>query len=306
MYLSVIGICWSHAAFLDEMLKITEIKYDDILLSFSSLYWFCGLYMLLKGTLNGATRITTAQEFTPELQLRLIEQYRVTYVNNPTTYMVATMKCARLRETNLSSVKTFLVGGSVVPLHVLDEMKSHLKNGDIWHRYGLSEIGFVSNYFDSSGSKGRGSAGQLVHGTHVKIVDNHGNQCAVNVDGELCIKMNFKFLGYYGNQQATDDCFDCDGFFRTGDIGHIDVDGFLFVVDRKKDILICNETLVSSSAIESHLIKMPGIQSVCVVGIPEIGNDLPAAIVVRSHNSNISEDMVANFVTGDYYIIFPV
>lgn len=274
--------------------------YDDILLSFSSLYWFCGLYMLLKGTLNGATRITTTQEFTPELQIRLIEQYHVTYVNNPTTYMIAMMKCDRFNGADLSSVKTFLVGGSFVPLHVRDEMKSHLENGNIWCRYGMSEIGFVSTYFYSLMPNGRGSVGQLVPGCHIKIVDDYGNRSAVNIDGELCVKMNFKFLGYYGNQQITNESFDDEGFFRTGDIGHFDADGNLHIIDRKKDILICNETLVSSSAIESYLIKMPGIKSVCVVGIPEIGNDLPAAIVVRSSNSTISEGDVANFVAGNF------
>lgn len=60
----------------------------------------------------------------------------------------------------------------------------------------------------------------------------------MDVEGEICVKARFKFLGYFKNQQLTDDVLDSDGFFKTGDIGHIDKDGYLYVVDRKKHIIV--------------------------------------------------------------------
>lgn len=84
---------------------------------------------------------------------------------------------------------------------------------------------------------GKVSFGRSFGGTRMEIVDDERNRCEANVDGEICVKTNFKLLGYYGNQEATDELFDDGDFLKTGDIGHLDDDGYLFFVDRKKDLL---------------------------------------------------------------------
>lgn len=89
------------------------------------------------------------------------------------------------------------------------------------------------------------TVGQLVNGAKIKIIDEKGNRCGIDVEGEICVKARFKFLGYYKNPQLTADVMDSDGFFKTGDIGHIDSDGYLYVSDRKKNIIVGESGSVS-------------------------------------------------------------
>lgn len=115
-------------------------------------------------------------------------------------------------------------------------MNSYLPNGNVHIDYGATELGGVS--FDYPKFTEKDAVGQLVNGVSIKIIDDQGNRCGIDVEGEICAKARFKFLGYYKNQQLTDDVLDSDGFFKTGDIGHIDKDGYLYIVDRKKHIIV--------------------------------------------------------------------
>lgn len=274
----------------------------DVMLSFSSLYWLTGWLTLLSGMINGSTRIITTQPFNPELQLEFIEKYRVTFVLNSPHHLTTLLKCDRLHETDLSSVKYSLVGGAKCSFHVQTELSSLMPNGKVYAAYGLSEAaGLIS-----MNSSDKDAIGQLANGFSVKIIDDDGNRCGVGEDGEICFKGNYKFLGYYGNQQATDEVLDADGFFLTADIGHFDDVGNLYIVDRKKDLIKYCGFQISPSQIEAQLIQSPDIKAVCVVGIPDDNNatELPAAIVVRCDKSNITQERVSEMVAGKFGVIF--
>ncbi|XP_055297521.1 luciferin 4-monooxygenase-like [Sitodiplosis mosellana] len=294
------GVCLSHAALLDSMTQFSVIGVNDVMLCFSSLYWLSGLVILLKGTLCGATRIITTEAYSPELQLRIVEQYKVTFAMNAPYQLVLMMKSDQFTKTDLSSLKLQMVGGSKVPFHVQSEMNFNLSNGNVHVGYGMSEIAGIAS-LDYPGPSGKDSIGRLINGIRVKIIDDQGQRCGVNVDGEICLKVNYRFLGYYGNQKATDDLFDDEGFLMTGDIGHFDEDGYLFIVDRKKDLLKYCNFQISPSEIDAYLIETPGIKSACVVGIPDdVATDLPAAVIVRANGSNISEEKVFDLVADHF------
>lgn len=156
--------------------------------------------------------------------------------------------------------------------------------------------GFISS--ELMGPCRSDSVGQLVNCVLVKIIDDEGNRCGAGIDGQICVKLNYKFLGYYGNQSATDEIIDNESFLMTGDVGHFDEDGFLHIVDRKKDLLKYRGFQISPSEIEAFLINLPKIRSVCVVGIPnDVSGDLPAAVVVRNSN-DISKKEIFDSVSG--------
>lgn len=341
-----IGVCLSHAAVLDAMVQLNAILSNDVLLCFSSLYWirlfkpinfivtifnisrlffhykfFCsGLVVLLKGTICGATRIITTDTYSPELQLGLYEKYKVSWSLCAPHHLVLMMKSDKFAETDISSIRVQAVAGAKVPLHVQTEMSSHLPNGNVHVFYGMSETcGVISA--DYPGSSGKACVGHLLAGVKAKIVNDDGNQCGPNVDGEICIKENYKFIGYYGNQEATDELLDDDGFIKTGDIGHFDdgilllwlyfyhlftfilflVDGYLYLIDRKKDLMKYCGFQISPSEIDAYLIESSDIKSACVVGIPdELGSDLPAAVIVRADGSNISGQEIYDMVAGNF------
>lgn len=294
------GVCLSHAALLDSTSNFDMINSADVLICFSSLYWLSGLMILLKGTLCGATRIITTDVYSPELQFRLIEHYKVTYALNSPHHLILMMKHEQLKNTDLSSLRVQLAGGSKVPLHVQIEMNSYIPNGNVCVAYGMSEIAGVASC-DYPGPSGRDTIGQLINGMQMKIVDDEGNKCDANVDGEICVKTNYKFLGYFANREATDELFDDEDFLKTGDIGHFDGDGYLYIVDRKKDLLKFCGFQISPSEIEEFLLGSPGIKLVCVVGIPDdVASDLPAAVIVRADGSNITGQETYDMVAGKF------
>lgn len=281
------------------MTRFDIVNSDDTMLCFSSLYWLSGLLTLLIGTLNGATRLITTELFSPELLFRLIEQYKVTFVLNTPYQMVLSLKNALIKQTDLSSLKKYFVGGSKVPFGASIEFNKCVPNAKFFNAYGMSELSGVASS-DFPESSGRDTVGQLVSGLTVKIIDGNGKRCGVNINGEICLKSQYKFIGYYGNQAATDELFDKEEFLLSGDIGYFDEDGYLYLVDRKKDLLKYCNFQISPSEIEAYLIESPDIKSVCVVGIPDdIATDLPAAVIIRNENSNITDKQIYKMVAGE-------
>lgn len=272
------------------------------MLCLSTIYWMSGLDILIKGTVGGSTRIIHKEDFSPELQLRLIEKYKVTLTVNAAHQIVLMSKCVDLTTRDLSSLIYVIAAGGRVPFEVLTRWHQYLRSGGVFVNYGLCEVGGIV----TTGCPvitGKNVAGKILSGRQVKIIDEQGNRCGVNVDGEICVKTHYKFLGYYGNQHTRDDSFDKEGFMITGDIGHFDEDGHLFIVDRKKEILKYNIFPIPPLEIDTYLIESPQIESVCVVGIPKDADDLPAAVVVRAKGSNISEKDIFDLVAGNIIIL---
>lgn len=125
-------------------------------------------------------------------------------------------------------------------------------------------------------------------GVWIKIIDKYGDRCGPNESGELCLKVNYKFAGYFGNENATRETIDSKGFFLTRDIGYFDEDGNMFISGRKNDMLKYHESYLCPGDIEDFLVLHPGIDSVCIVGIPNgYDLDLPAAVVIRKKDVNM-------------------
>lgn len=127
---------------------------------------------------------------------------------------------------DLSKLRRFACGGAVVKIELLFHFT-----------YGMSEASttIAIDYPNYSGSN---TVGKLLNGYTVKMVDDFGNRCGIGVDGEICIKSKFMFTGYYDDVEATNAMFDSEGFLLTGDLGYFDENGNLFVVDRKKEIIL--------------------------------------------------------------------
>lgn len=265
------------------------------------MYWLTGFLILLVGTITGATRVVTKQTFSPELLSHLIEEYKITFLLNAPHQVTLTLKHETFKKTNFSSVKYWMVGGSKAPSSTVIEVNKYLTNGGIYNIYGMSEVaGAIST--ELLESRKTDSVGQLMYSMTAKIVDEFGERCGTGIDGEVCLKSNYKFLGYYGNEKATKELFDDEGFMMTGDIGHFDEGGFLCLVDRKKDLLKYQNFQISPSEIESFLLNLPQVKSACVIGIPDnVAGDLPAAAIVRNSDS-ISKKEIFDAVAGKIYI----
>lgn len=292
-----LGVSLSHAELLESVTRFPFFSSNDVLLCFSSCYWISGIYNILFGTFYGGCRIQTTHIFSPDLQLRLIEQYKITATINATHQIAMMMKSDRFKQAGLSSLKYVLIGGSKVPFHLKTAFSQHIPGGNLICCYGTSESsGIISMDYPPTMSKD--TVGRLLPRCSIKIIDENGQRCEIKTEGEICIKTVHKFLGYYGNQPATDEVLEVDGFVKTGDFGYFDEDNDLFVTGRKKDQLKYSNFPISPSEIDDHLTKTAVIEAACVIGIPDAMGDLPAAVVVRTKGSNISETDVYDLVAG--------
>lgn len=169
-------------------------------------------------------------------------------------------------------------------------------------RYGSTEVGGVA--FDFPKFSGKDSVGRLINGLTVKIIDENGNRCGMNVNGEIYIKSPYNFCGYFKNDELTKEAIDSEGFFKSGDIGHIDNDGYLYIADRKKNVILHPNEWIFPSEIEKVLINLPEIDSVCVVGVPiDEAAEFPAAFIVRRKGAKITGKQINKIVEGSFDII---
>lgn len=230
------------------------------------------------------------------MTLRIIEQYRITVTFLSLYAMSLLLHCPIIGTVDLSSVKRLYTGGSVIcPLQV-KRMNQYLPNGSIHVAYGLSEVGRVS-----VGVSGQceSSVGLLLPGLRVQVFDDNGSACGPNEEGELIVQSEIPYMGYWNDEIQTLELLDKDGWFRTGDIGLFDSTGFLYIKDRKKEMLKYKGENVSPAMVENIVLGIQGVRAVCVVGVFDKDvEEKPSAVVVRDDQHNVTEAMILDLVDG--------
>lgn len=279
--------------FVDSLTSVGIIDPDDIVLSFGSFHWFTSLWALSLTALYGATRVITSEPFSPELQLKLIEKYKISFLLSNPYHLVLMLKSDRIHLADLSSIMKLFVTGSKPPSGLRAKIDQCLPNTYFSGMYSITEMGSpIAVEYPVCGDKDT-SVGQLRRGCQVKIIDDNGNRCGIGVEGEICVKFDYKPLGLAA--------FDEEGFFQTGDIGYFDEDGDLQIVNRIKDLIHYCFRIVPPSSIEAFLLKSPSVEMACVVGIPDPKNtELPAAVIVRRSYSMISAEQIYDMVANHF------
>lgn len=272
---------------------------DSVILDLYSIYWTVGIKVIIDCIYSGATRIIYSKSSSPTNQLKLIEKYKVNYLNCVPSDLIAYLKNDLIDRVDLSNVQQITSYGSKMPCKLVAELNRYFPNARLVSSYGLTELGEVSLCLLDGREDMNGE--ELVDGCLAKIVDTNENRCGPNVSGEVRIKKRYKFPGYFKDLKATMAAVDDEGFFRTGDIGYFDENGILYIGDRMKNVLntFYFDGVLVPSEIEEVLIKLPDLKDVCVVGI-EItsGMYLPAAVAVRRPNSKINQRDVFNVAAG--------
>lgn len=268
----------------------------DVTLTFSSLYWGSGLLGLLNAGITGATNVVISKPFEAETAVDLINKYKVTKTMLPPRNIALILNASNLKENSLKSLKVVNCGGAKLPVEIRQRFKKFLSpNCILFFGYGCTEGGMIAlNYTDRKLE----STGTLGLNVQVKITDENGNALGEGEDGEICVKSDIKWNGYYGDQEATDEVYDAEiGWLRTGDLGHFDEDGYLFIVDRIKEIMKSKGYHISPSEIEELILEIPEVADACVVGIPDLLTvNLPAVLIVKALNKEITEDVIAKYV----------
>ncbi len=234
-----------------------------------------------------------------EEALRLMEQEKVSYfVGVPLmSYEIATHP--NREKYDLSACKSFAAGGAPRPVEHVNKIKEAFPEGFPLLGYGLTETNgvgcgnFNENYMAKPGSTGKASR-PLVD---VAILDDDGNRVDQGNVAEVCIRTVANFRGYWRNDEATDAAFTKDGYFRTGDLGYLDEDGYLYIVDRKKDIIIRGGENIACPEVEGGIYEHDDVAECSVFGLPdERFGELPAAVYRTVDGKDLSTEQLREFM----------
>jgi acyl-CoA synthetase (AMP-forming)/AMP-acid ligase II len=226
----------------------------------------------------------------------LIERYRVTSSSGTPYFINSLLDAAHAANRDISSLRTYLVGAASVPPEVVERCE---RLGIVTFRsYGSSEHPTISAGEPAQPAHKRANTdGTLRPGVSVRIVDDDGGDLPVGQVGEILSIGPDQFLGY--RQAAFNgDAFDTQGWFRTGDIGRLDADGYLTITDRKKDIIIRGGENIASKEVEDLLMQHPAVQEAAVTAMPDerLGEKVCAFVIVRPGATLTLDDVQAHFV----------
>ena len=234
--------------------------------------------------------------------MRLIEAEKCTYfVGVPLmSYEIATHPDRA--NYDLSSCVTFAAGGAPRPVEHVARIRDNMPQGFPIIGYGLTETNgvgcgnFNENYLAKPTSTGRASPPLVELG----ILDDAGRPLAQGSTGEVCIRSICNFNGYWNNDAATAAAFTPDGWFRTGDLGYVDEDGYLFIVDRKKDIIIRGGENISCIEVEGAIYGHPDVAEASVFGLPdERFGEVPAAVYQAEEGRTLTPEALHAFLAKD-------
>lgn len=263
------------------------------------LFHVTGEVPVLLQSLAIGRRLVLMPKWDAEVAMQLIEREKVTYfVGVPLmSYEIATHP--NRDKYDLKSCVTFAAGGAPRPVEHVDRIREALPQGFPIIGYGLTETNavgcgnFNENYMAKPGSTGPASL-PLVD---LAILDDDGKALAPELVGEVSIRSICNFGGYWDNDEATRTAIMPDGYFRTGDLGYIDGDGYLFIVDRKKDIVIRGGENIATVEVESAIYSHPDIAEASVFGLPdELYGEVPAAVYLPKPGCDLTPEDLAAFL----------
>ena len=265
-----------------------DFLHEDVVLGVLPLFHSFGQSVVMNGGFRVGATIVLMPRFDGPAALDLMVKESVTlFVGVPTMYMALLAGTAQTDAR--PTIRLAVSGGSALPVAVIDRVKE-VFGADIYEGYGLSETSPVATFNQAYFGRKPGSIGCPVWGVEVAIanadLEGEIELLPVNAAGEIVIRGHNIFNGYLNQPEATAAVM-VDGWFRSGDIGYVDDDGFFFIVDRKKDLIIRGGFNVYPREVEEAIAKHPAVAQVAVVGIADdhYGEEIHAVVVCVSGQS---------------------
>jgi len=250
------------------------------------------------GLMNGAKGLV-AREFDPFKVLDFIEQGRVSKMFMVPAALQIVVRQPRAREVDFSRLKYILYGASPIPLDLLRECMEVFGCG-FCQQYGMTETTGTIVYLppedhDPAGNARMRAAGLPMPGVEIKVVDEAGASLPSGAVGEVAVRSISNMPGYWKLPEATAATIDTDGWLRTGDAGYLDADGYLFIHDRVKDMIISGAENIYPAEVESAIYGHPGVAEVAVIGIPDAqwGEAVKAIVVAKPGHAPTPAEIIA-------------
>ena len=251
-----------------------------------------GLTVMNAGNILG-TKAVLLRWFTPDLVLETIERFRVQSMAGVPTMYVYLLNYPGAAGHDTSSMRSWGSGAAPLPLEIVEPFERRF-GGRLLEGYGLTEASPVVSAHRLSGVRKLGSVGQPIPGVQVAILDDEDRPLPVGEVGEICVRGPNVMLGYYKLPEETARTLR-NGWLHTGDVGRLDADSFLYVVERKKDLIIRGGFNIYPREVEEVLYAHPAVAEAAVVGVrdPLMGEDVLAVVALKSGAEADAEALIA-------------
>jgi long-chain acyl-CoA synthetase len=264
---------------------------DDVILGALPLFHSFGQTCTLNAGIGAGATITLLPRFDPAKALEIIQRDKVTIFMGVPTMYGAMLHAPGREDADLSSLRLCVSGGASLPLELMREFEAAF-DAVILEGYGLSETSPVASFNHSAENRKSGSIGTPIEGVEMKVVDADDNEVPTGEVGEIVIKGHNVMKGYWGRDDATQEAIR-DGWFHSGDMAKVDEDGYFFIVDRKKDMIIRGGYNVYPREVEEVLYEHPAVREAAVVGIPhpDWGEEVGAAVALKEGESVTAQEL---------------
>jgi long-chain acyl-CoA synthetase len=273
--------------------RLFDFHPEDVLIAVLPLFHSFGQTCSMNGTFNRGGTLTMLPRFEAEAALKIIERDRVTIFQGVPTMFFYLLNFPELNRFDTSSLRLAVTGGAAMPVEVLKAFEERFRV-IVLEGYGLSETSPVASFNVSKQRRKIGSIGEPIYGVEMKVFDDNDNEVSVGAVGEIVIRGHNVMKEYYKKPEATKEAMR-HGWFHTGDLGRVDEDGFFWIVDRKKDMIIRGGYNVYPREIEEVLYGFPGLLEAAVVGVPDtvMGEEVKAYVSLERSCTASSQDIIS-------------
>jgi long-chain acyl-CoA synthetase len=275
-----------------ELVRVDE---NDVILGALPLFHSFGQTCCMNNAVRAGACMTMIPRFDPAKALEIIQRDKVTLFEGVPTMYHAMLNHPDRDRYDISHLRTCVSGGSAMPVEVMRSFEKAF-GCVVLEGYGLSETSPVASFNHLDRKHKPGSIGTPIEGVEMKVVDDDDNDLPPGQVGEIVIRGHNVMKGYWNRPDATARVMR-SGWLHTGDMARVDEDGYFFIVDRKKDMIIRGGYNVYPREIEEVLYEHPAVLEAAVIGVPDpaMGEDVGAAVVLRS-DTEASADEIRSFV----------
>lgn len=293
------GVMLTHKSIISEYVSCMvdgHMAEEDVLVHALPMYHSAQLHVFLGPSIYIGSSGIILDSASPEVILSTIEKEGATQLFCPPTVWIALLRHPEFDTKDLSTLEKCYYGAAIMPMEVLKELSERLPNARFWNFYGQTEVAPLATALQPEDQLRKlGSAGKPSLNIQTRIVDENDQEVPRGEIGEIVHRTPHAMKGYLYDPEKTAEAFR-GGWFHSGDLGVMDEEGYLTIIDRKKDMINTGGVNVSSREVEETIYQLEGVSEVAVIGIPDnYWIEAVTAIIVPKEGANLTEESVMEY-----------
>lgn len=293
------GVMLTHKSIISEYVSTvvdTNMEPSDRMIHALPLYHSAQLHVFLGPSIYIGGSGIILEGANPEEILRTIEKEKATSLFCPPTVWIALLRHSDFDKRDLSSLRKCYYGAAIMPMEIIKELTTRLPNAKLYNCYGQTEVApLVTVLKPEDQLRKLGSAGKPILNVQTKIFNDNDEEVPRGEVGEIVHRTSHAMKGYLNDPEKTREAFK-NGWFHSGDLGVMDEEGYITVVDRKKDMINTGGVNVSSREVEEVIYELEGVSEVAVIGVPDAyWIEAVTAVIVRKDGVELTEEAVIRY-----------